>query len=110
MSGIIARHLASLNTLFGMALSGVAIISVKTLADASIRFSISDLFLSSSAHQPMAENSNTTVLSTPTNLGTAFDRFILRSFPRSTERRYFFSCHTLTFGLVWFHPVHPVRA
>ena len=80
MLGITARHLASLNTLFGMALSGVAIISVKTLADASIRFSISDLSLSSSADQPTAEKSKTMVLSTTTNLGTPLDRFILRPF------------------------------
>src|ERR1700674_4173011 len=83
MLGIIARHLASLITLFGMALSGVAIISVKTLADASIRFSISDLSLSSSADQPMAENSNTMVLNTTTNFGTPLDRFIWRPFFRA---------------------------
>ena len=80
MLGIIARHLASLMTLFGMALSGVAIISVKTLDAASIRFSISDLSLSWSTDQPMAEQSNTMVLSARTNLGIALDRFICRPF------------------------------
>src|SRR3981081_1347079 len=99
MLGIIARHLASRMTLFGMALSGVAMTSVKTLAAASIRFAISDLSFSSSADQPMAEKSNTMVLSATTNLGTPLDRFILRPFFRApTDQRYFFSCdHTLTF-------------
>ena len=49
MEGITAMHLASLITLSGMALSGVAIISFSTLADASIRLAMSDCLSSSPA-------------------------------------------------------------
>src|ERR1700722_3381965 len=48
IEGITAMQLASLITLSGIALSGVAMISVRTRAEASIRFSISDVSLSSS--------------------------------------------------------------
>src|ERR1035438_10254564 len=50
MEGITAMHLASLITLSGIALSGVAIISFRTVADASRRLSISDRSLSSADH------------------------------------------------------------
>src|SRR6202041_3112498 len=46
MEGIIAMHLASLIILSGMPLSGVPMISSRTLAELSIRFSMSDSSLS----------------------------------------------------------------
>src|ERR1700680_88277 len=49
IDGITAMHLASLMTLSGIALSGIAVISSSTLAALSMRFSMSDLSLSSSA-------------------------------------------------------------
>src|ERR1017187_510129 len=50
MEGMTAMHFASLITLSGIALSGVAIISFRTWADASRRLSISDRSLSSADH------------------------------------------------------------
>ncbi len=55
IDGITAIHFAPLMTLSGIALSGVAMISSRTLADASIRFAISESSLSS-ADQPMPTN------------------------------------------------------
>src|ERR1017187_5672280 len=49
IEGITAMHFASRMTLSGMALSGVAMISFRTFADASIRFAISESSLSLSA-------------------------------------------------------------
>src|ERR1700730_16315407 len=46
MEGIIAMHLASLMILSGMPLSGVPMISSRTLAELSILFSMSDWSLS----------------------------------------------------------------
>src|SRR6266567_1873295 len=46
MEGIIAMHLASLIILSGMPLSGVPMISSRTLAELSILFSMSDSSLS----------------------------------------------------------------
>src|SRR5579872_7222416 len=46
-----AMHFALFITLSGIALSGTAIISFNTLAELSIRLSMSDWFLSSSAAQ-----------------------------------------------------------
>src|SRR6185437_5571364 len=49
MEGITAMHCALPMTLSGIALSGVAIISSKTFAEASIRLAMSDLLFSSAA-------------------------------------------------------------
>src|ERR1035438_7356003 len=49
IEGITAMHFASRMTLSGMALSGVAMISFRTFADASIRLAISESSLSLSA-------------------------------------------------------------
>src|ERR1700735_1876625 len=56
MDGITAIHFASCITLSGIALSGTAMISFRTLADASRRFSISDWSLSSAHHATLARS------------------------------------------------------
>src|SRR5579864_6641757 len=53
MEGITAIHFASRMTLSGIALSGVAIISFKTLADSSIRLAMSDWSLSAAQLTPI---------------------------------------------------------
>src|SRR5579864_8995732 len=53
MEGITAIHFALPMTLSGIALSGVAIISSKTLADWSIRFAMSDWSLSAAQLTPI---------------------------------------------------------
>src|SRR6202020_1185368 len=56
MEGITAIHFASCITLSGIALSGTAMISFRTLADASRRFSISDWSLSSADQAKLARS------------------------------------------------------
>src|ERR1700726_4301562 len=53
MEGITAMHFALRMTLSGIALSGVAIISSRTLADASMRLEISDSSLSAAQLTPI---------------------------------------------------------
>src|ERR1035438_1937924 len=53
MEGITAIHFASRMTLSGIALSGVAMTSFKTLAEASIRLARSDSSLSAAQLTPM---------------------------------------------------------
>src|ERR1700675_1012771 len=55
IEGTTAMHLASLMMLSGIALSGVAMISFRTLADASIRLLISAWSLSSAAQVKLAK-------------------------------------------------------
>src|SRR5947209_1612414 len=61
IEGTTAMHLASLIMLSGIALSGVAMISVRTLAAVSIRLLISASSLSSAAQVKLAKNSTMVV-------------------------------------------------
>src|SRR5258708_5223922 len=73
IEGTTAMHFASLITLSGIALSGVLMISVKTLVEASRRFSISDWSLSLSlADQAKLAQSIRLALSTKRHLGDAY--------------------------------------
>src|SRR5258708_497957 len=73
IEGTTAMHFASLITLSGIALSGVLMISVRTLVEASRRFSISDWSLSLSlADQAKLAQSIRLALSTKRHLGDAY--------------------------------------
>src|SRR6185312_4394399 len=68
MDGTTATHSAESRTPFGIPLSGVPIISVRTVAAVSRRFSISDLSLSFCAHAIVLSTSSTEVSESRTYL------------------------------------------
>src|SRR5580704_9659150 len=98
IEGMTATHFASLITLSGIALSGVAMISFKTLVDASRRLAISDSSLSSADHA-MPTQSSTLAPSTRRHLGNTDPILVISGplpFPCSKEQLFGFSCEVHT--------------
>src|ERR1700680_1442695 len=85
IDGTTAMHFASLMILFGMPLSGVAMISSNTLAELSILFSISDLSFSLSALQPALASSKRMHSARRLFTQRGVGRFISHSRKRLTE-------------------------
>src|ERR1700733_3540436 len=112
MEGTTAMHFASFITLSGIALSGVAIISFKTLAALSSRLSISDWSLSSfdQARQPRMSK---LAPKTSTYLGSVELIFVIGDlfrFHARSEQLFECSCaFKVTFGVLAHHRVRPVN-